>query len=172
MKVFTLSVLCGILLWPISGSAELYKWTDEQGNLHITDIPPPNSRKKSAPLNAKSSRSAPSQKMTGRSDGPGESHTAVSLSPESMPRISSTRGLPPQLATDGLKPHLATLISPWQLFDGPRSNAKAPVHRWKDEQGIDHFTDVLPAKKDVAAVVETSTKVSTKLRATVKRDSR
>jgi len=40
MHLFTLSVITGLCLWPMIGSAELYKWTDEQGNLHITDAPP------------------------------------------------------------------------------------------------------------------------------------
>ncbi|NJL18396.1 MAG: DUF4124 domain-containing protein [Nitrospira sp.] len=49
MKFFTLSVIAGFFLWPMIGSAELYKWTDEQGNLHITDAPPFEPHKKSGP---------------------------------------------------------------------------------------------------------------------------
>ena len=37
MKVFILSFMSCSLLWPIVGWAELYKWTDDQGNFHITD---------------------------------------------------------------------------------------------------------------------------------------
>jgi hypothetical protein len=45
----------------------------------------------------------------------------------------------------GLKPEQATVASPWEVFDGKRGNAKAGVQRWKDDQGIDHFVDVLPS---------------------------
>ncbi len=30
-----------LALWPASAPAEMYKWTDGNGNLHITDYPPP-----------------------------------------------------------------------------------------------------------------------------------
>jgi hypothetical protein len=50
-----------------------------------------------------------------------------------------------QRAMEGLSPSQATLTSSWQIFDGTQMNAKAPVQRWKDEQGLDHFVDVLPA---------------------------
>jgi hypothetical protein len=50
-----------------------------------------------------------------------------------------------QRAMEGLSPSQATLTSSWQIFDGTQMNAKAPVLRWRDEQGLDHFVDVLPA---------------------------
>ena len=49
---------------------------------------------------------------------------------------------------EGVSPSQATLTSSWQIFDSAQMNAKAPVQRWKDEQGIDHFVDVLPATEN------------------------
>jgi hypothetical protein len=49
-----------------------------------------------------------------------------------------------QRPLEGLSPSQATLTSSWQVFDGTQVNAKAPVQRWRDEQGLDHFVDVLP----------------------------
>ena len=40
------------------------------------------------------------------------------------------------------------LTSSWQLFESTQMNAKAPVQRWKDEQGFDHFVDVLPIARE------------------------
>lgn len=172
MKVFTLTMLCGILIWPISGSAELYKWTDEQGNLHITDIPPTGSHKKSAPPSVKPSPSAPLQNLPEKSGGPGDPRPRVVPGRDAVPSPPATEAVPRQLTLEGLSPYRATVVSSWKTFEGLESQAKAPVHRWKDAQGLEHFTDVLPVRKDVATVVETSTKVSPKLRASVKRDSR
>lgn len=171
-KVPVVSLLCGVLLWPVAGAAELYKWTDEQGNLHITDIPPAGSPKKSTPPSAKSSRSAPSQNPTEKPGGSGESRTGVAPGGNAVTSPSTIEALPSQLTLDGLSTYRATLVSSWKTFEGLESQAKAPVHRWKDGQGREHFTDILPVKKDVATVVETSTKVPKKLRATVKPDSR
>ena len=80
--------------------------------------------------------------------------------------------LPAQLTPEGLGLYRATLVSPWKTFEGPESYAKAPVHLWKDAQGLEHFTDILPVRKDAVTLVETATKVSKKLRASVKPDSR
>ncbi len=172
MKVFLLSLLCAILVWPISGFAELYKWKDEQGNLHITDIPPPENQKKSVPMSAKPSRSTPPQKMTGGSDVAGESRALVPPVLNSMSLSSPTKGGPAQLATEGLSPRRATLVSPWQLFDGPQTNAKAPVHRWKDEQGLDHFTDVLPVGKSASPLTTKSPSLSAKPKESVRQAKR
>lgn len=172
MKGFTLSVLCGILIWPTSGSTELYKWTDEQGNLHITDIPPTGSHKKSAPPSVKSSQSAPSQNLPERSGGSGESRLRVVPGHDVMPSPSTIEAVPRQLTLDGLSPYRATVVSSWKIFEGLEGQAKAPVHRWKDARGLEHVTDVPPVGKDAATAVETSTKVSPKLRASVKQDSR
>jgi len=165
-----LSLFCGVLLWPVVGAAELYKWTDEQGNLHITDIPPAGSPKKSTPPSAKSSRSAPSQNPTGKPGGSGEYRTRVAPGFDAVTSASTIEELLPELMLDGLNPHRATLVSPWKTFEGLESQVKAPVHSWKDAQGREYFTDILPVKKDVATVVETSTKVPKKLRASVKPD--
>lgn len=165
-------LLCGVLLWPAVGSAELYKWTDEQGNLHITDIPPAGSLKKSIPPSAKSSRPAPSQNPTEKPVGSSESRTRVAPGFDAVTSPSTIEAVPPQLTLEGLSTYRATLVSSWKTFEGLESQAKAPVHRWKDGQGREHFSDILPIKKEVATVVETSAKVPKKLRATVKPDRR
>jgi len=60
---------------------------------------------------------------------------------------SSLRDTVVQQSIDGLSPNQATFTSGWQTFDGPPVVAKAPVQRWKDERGIEHFVDVLPTVK-------------------------
>ena len=171
-NISLLSLVCGVLLWPLAGAAELYKWTDEQGNLHITDIPPAGSPKKSTPPSAKSSPPAPSQNPMGKPAGSDESRTRVAPRLGARTSPATIEELPPQLTLDGLSTYRATLVSSWKTFEGFESQAKAPVHRWKDAQGREHVTDIPPIKKDVATVVETSAKVPKTLRASVKPDRR
>lgn len=156
MKFITLSIITGLSLWPIIGSAELYKWTDEQGNLHITDAPP-ELQKKSDSMVKPSSRSVQPMKATPRPTMPGLSRAEVRSVPESSitPYVSehATR-----LDMVGLNPSQATLTSAWQTFDGAQPVAKAPVERWKDERGVEHFVDVLPTAKNSAEVGTTPSK--------------
>ena len=149
MKVFILSLVSGLLLWPIVGSAGLYKWTDDQGNLHITDTPPPTTQKKSAITVAPAPRSTLQKKTTVRptvrptSPGPPQAE----VHPVPGPRVPSLarEEVPLQQPMEGLSPSQATQMSLWHIFDSTQMNAKAPVQRWKDEQGLDHLVDVLPA---------------------------
>ena len=60
----------------------------------------------------------------------------------------------------GLSPSQATLTSLWQIFDSTQMNAKAPVQRWKDEKGLDHFVDVLPAALSSSEVASKGEDVS------------
>jgi hypothetical protein len=75
------------------------------------------------------------------------------------PKPSVTPHLPKDLAVqpkmEGLIHNQATLTSAWQTFDGAQPVAKAPVQRWKDERGVEHFVDVLPTAKNSAEVVPT-----------------
>ncbi len=146
MKFFTLSIITGLILWPGIGSAELYTWTDDEGNLHIADALPPELQKKS---------------------GSAVKHGHQSVQPmKAMPQLSRAEAHPvpepsttPYLSEDairldreGLSPSQATLTSVWQTFDGARSVAKAPVQRWKDGRGVEHFADVLPTARHSAKV--------------------
>jgi Domain of unknown function (DUF4124) len=147
-RLFSLSIL--VLCWvayPIAGTAGLYKWTDAQGNLHITDVPPA-SEEKSAPAAEPApsvSPPAPQKKTVVKPPLPVErkraeiapvpSPTAASHAPNNKVRVQS----PPA----GLSPEQATVTSPWEVFEGNSANAKAGVQRWKDGKGIDHFDDVL-----------------------------
>lgn len=69
-------------------------------------------------------------------------------------------------AMEGVSPSQATLTSSWQIFDSAQMNAKAPVQRWKDEQGIDHFVDVLPATLGTSEAAPKLEAVRAKERAT------
>ncbi len=158
MKASVLSLLCGLLLWPAVGSAELYKWTDEQGNLHITDIPPPPSPKKPAPPVVQSPRPAPSQKATGGPGFPEWPREPV------LPNAILKKEQPVQSMVGELSPRQATLMSAWQIFEGLERGTKAPVHRWKDERGLDRFGDVRPTGKSQPGVVEKSEHTSERRR--------
>ncbi len=144
MKVFMLGLISGLLFWPVIGSAELYKWTDDQGNFHITDTPPPGAQKKSATPAVPAPRSALPKKARVRPILPGQPQAEVRPVPPPSPASVED---PIQRALEGLSPSQATLTSSWQVFDSTQRNAKAPVQRWKDEQGLDHFVDVLPTAK-------------------------
>lgn len=144
MNVFMLGLISGLLLWPVIGSAELYKWTDDRGNIYITDTPPPVTQKKSAITVAPAPRSALPKKATVRPTLPGRFQAEVHPVPVPLSPPANEESLT-QRTLEGLSPSQATLTSSWQVFDGTQVNAKAPVQRWKDEQGLDHFVDVLPA---------------------------
>jgi hypothetical protein len=148
MNVFILSLVSGLLLWPIVGSAELYKWTDAQGNFHITDTPPPVPQKKFVPPAVSAPRSALPKKMMIAPVLPESSQAEIHPSPASVGTPFSTKEASVKESAEGLSPKQAALMSLWQTFDGTQVSAKAPVQRWKDAQGLDHFVDVLPMAKD------------------------
>ena len=138
------SLLCGVLLWPVDGSAELYKWTDDEGNFHITDTPPPGLQKKPVTTAVPTPQAASPKKARVRPTLPGRFQAEVHPMPNS-PSLSPVEEPPPiQPTMEGLTPRQATLTSAWQVFDGSQVTAKAPVQWWKDQQGLDHFADVIP----------------------------
>ena len=145
MNVFLLSLVSGLLLWPIVGSAGLYKWTDDQGTLHITDTPPPVAQKKSATTAVPAPRSTLPKKTTVRPTLPGQPQAEIHPVPGPLGPSPEGETVPIQGAMEGLSSSQATLTSSWHIFESTQMNAKAPVHRWKDEQSLDHFADVLPA---------------------------
>lgn len=144
MKVFRLVFMSGLLIWPIVGSADLYKWTDDQGNLHITDMPPPLTQKKSATSVPPAPRSASPKKTTVRPTLPHRPQAEIHLVPGSSGASPAREEVLIQRPMEGLNPNQATLTSSWRVFDGAQMNTKAPVQWWKDEQGLDHFADVVP----------------------------
>lgn len=148
MKVVILSLISGLLLWPVVGSAALYKWTDDQGTLHITDTPPPGAQKKSATTAASVPRSTLPKKTTVRPTLPAQPQAEVHPVPGPIIPSPASQDIPIQRAMEGLSPSQATLTSSWQLFESTQMNAKAPVQRWKDEQGLEHFIDVLPIARE------------------------
>ncbi|MBS0184290.1 MAG: DUF4124 domain-containing protein [Nitrospira sp.] len=157
MKMFILGIMSGFLFWPVIGSAELYKWIDDQGNLHITDTLPPVAQKKAANTVSPVPRSASPKKATVRPTLPGRPQAEIHPVPDPLSLSPASEDSPIQRPMVGLSPSQATLTSSWQVFDSIQINAKAPVQRWKDEQGLDHFVDVLPAtlgSSEVAPKVE------------------
>ncbi|MGZ8381835.1 MAG: DUF4124 domain-containing protein [Nitrospira sp.] len=147
MKVFILSFMSCSLLWPIVGWAELYKWTDDQGNFHITDAPPPVTKKKSATFVMPAPRSTVPKKTTARPSPPGQPQAEVEPVPGPIVPSPASEEVPIQRPMEGLSSSQATLTSSWHIFDSTQMKAKAPVQRWKDEQGLDHVVDVLPATR-------------------------
>ena len=144
MKVFILSLASGLFLWPVVGSAELYKWTDEQGTFHITDTPPLVPHKKSTVTAVPAPRSTFPKKTMVRPTLPGQPRAQVHPVPSLIVPSPSIKEVSLQQILEGLNPNQATLTSSWHVFEGTQASAKAPVQRWKDEQGLDHFVDVLP----------------------------
>jgi hypothetical protein len=144
MKIFMLSVMSVFLFWPDIGSAELYKWTDDQGNLHITDTPPRVAQKKSMNTTSPVPRSTAPKKAAVRPILPGPIQAEIHSVPDSIVPSHASQEAPIHQTIEGLSVSQATLTSFWQTFDGDRLNTKAPVQRWKDKQGLDHVADVLP----------------------------
>lgn len=147
MNALILSIVAGLIFFPIVCSAELYKWTDEQGHLHITDAPPAGTHKKSNLTAVPVPQSALSKKASVRPVTPDPPRAEAR--PLSAPSVaSSAGGEPPMLPTiEGLNPFQAMGISPWQVFDSREGDARAPVQAWKDKQGLEHIVDVLPVAK-------------------------
>lgn len=145
LNVYVLSLVSGLLLWPMMTSAELYTWTDAQGHFHITDTPPPVSLKKSTTLSVPAPRSTLPKKATVRQI-PSERPQAE-IQPVPSPLVPSPTGeeILIQQPMEGLSASQATLTSPWKIFETAHMNTKASVQQWKDEQGLTHFVDVLPA---------------------------
>ena len=158
MKFLALSIITGLLLLPIVSSAELYKWTDEQGNLHITDAPPLESQRKSGPTVKPSSRSVQPMKATRNPSVSERSRGEVRPVPEPSALSSSIKDEITQPSAAGLSQNLATVLSAWQTFDDLQVIAKVPVQRWKDERGLEHFVDVLPTGKGSTGVEATPSK--------------
>ncbi|MFO0778507.1 MAG: DUF4124 domain-containing protein [Nitrospira sp.] len=147
MKVFILSTAAGLLFSPTVSMAELYKWTDEQGHLHITDAPPAGTHKKSALIVTPAPQSALPRRARAQPVTP-ERPRAEARPLQAPSGMSPTSDQPPlELTIEGLNPFQAMAISPWQVFDGSERDARAPVQSWKDKQGLEHFVDVLPATK-------------------------
>ncbi|HRI38799.1 MAG TPA: DUF4124 domain-containing protein, partial [Nitrospira sp.] len=138
MNVFLLSIVAGLLLSPIVGFAELYKWIDEQGDLHITDAPPAGTHKKSNLTVVPAPQSALSKKTRIHSAAP--ESPRVEAHPLPAPSVTSpaSEELPIHLTIEGLNPFEAMLTSPWQVFDSSEREARAPAQSWKDKQGLDH----------------------------------
>lgn len=140
-------VLC-LVLFPAVGKAGLYQWTDAQGNLHITDTPPPVSEKKSAPIVEAAppvSQSVPPKKMStkgqasvGRPQAEIRPVPDVTSAPQSSPNARNHSML------GNLNQAQATTASPWQVFEGNSASTKVAVQRWTDEKGIEHFVDAVP----------------------------
>jgi Domain of unknown function (DUF4124) len=147
MNVFILSFMSCSLLWPIVGLAELYTWTDDQGNFHITDTPAPITKKKSTTLTVPAPRSTVPKKTTIRSTTPGQLQAEVEPVPSPIVPSPAHEEVPIQRPMEGLSPSQAVRTSAWHIFDSTQMKAKAPVQRWKDEQGLDHVVDVLPATR-------------------------
>ncbi|MDF0667676.1 MAG: DUF4124 domain-containing protein [Nitrospira sp.] len=145
MKAFILGLMSGLLFWPVIGFADLYKWTDDQGNLHITDMPPASAQRKSATTVAPVPRSASPKKAAVRPTLAERAQAQIHPVPGSSSPSPSTEEVLVQQPMQGLSPNRATLTSSWQVFDSTQMNAKAPVRQWKDERGVEHFGDVLPA---------------------------
>lgn len=156
MNALILSIVAGLLFSPIVCSAELYKWTDEQGHLHITDAPPAGTHKKSNLTAVPVPQSALSKKASVRPVTP--EPPRAEARPLSAPSVTSPASEePPMLPTiEGLHPFQAMLTSPWQVIDNSERDARAPAQSWKDKHGLEHVVDVLPVAKGGA---EAGTKV-------------
>jgi len=151
-KIFTVLGLAGWCVFCSSVEAgQLYKWTDAQGNLHITDVPPPTPENVPASVVEPApqvSRPAPPKKKAAVTPQTPTGRKRVELKPTPRPMTSpqslKEMGEGVRLPVAGLKPGQASVASPWEVIDGKRGAAKARVQRWKDGRGIEHFVDVLP----------------------------
>jgi hypothetical protein len=156
MNTRILSIVTGLLFSPIVCSAELYKWTDEQGHLHITDAPPAGTHKKSNLTAVPVPQSALSKKASVRPVTPDPPRAEAR--PLSAPSLTSPANEEPPMSPtiEGLNPFQAMLTSPWQVIDLSERDTRAPAQSWKDKHGLEHVVDVLPVAKGGA---EAGTKI-------------
>ncbi len=147
MKAVILSIVTGLLFFPIVSMAELYKWTDEQGHLHITDAPPAGTHKKSNLTAVPVPQSVLPKKTRGRPVAPEQPRAEAHPLPTPSVMPSAGEEPPTQLTIEGLNPFQAMGVSPLQVFASSEGDARAPVQSWKDKQGLDHVVDVLPVAK-------------------------
>lgn len=147
MNAFILSIAAVLFFVPIVGMAELYKWTDDQGHFHITDIPPPVTHKKSVLMVVPGPQSASPKKARVQSVAPEPPRAEAHRLPAPIATPSTGEELPTQLTIEGLNPFQAVGVSPWQVFDSIEREARAPIQLWKDKRGLEHVVDVLPATK-------------------------
>lgn len=82
MRILLAVALCVVAL---SASAELYRWTDEKGRVHVTDTPPPPSAK--------------GVKKTGPQGAPAESAAPQSSGPEPFALQQARKNFPVTLYT-------------------------------------------------------------------------
>ncbi|MBH0189165.1 MAG: DUF4124 domain-containing protein [Nitrospira sp.] len=146
-----LSLLSCLVLLPTVGTAGLYQWTDAQGNLHITDTPPPVPEKKSAAIIEAAppvSQSAP-QKRTSIKGQVSVGRPQAEVRP--TPNLTSVPQLPRDVKSHSMLGSLnqaqATTTSPWQVFEGSSASTKVAVQRWTDEKGLEHFVDAVPGTR-------------------------
>ncbi|MBH0190319.1 MAG: DUF4124 domain-containing protein [Nitrospira sp.] len=143
-----LSLLFCLMLFPTVGTAGLYQWTDAQGNLHITDTPPPVPEKKSASIvevAPPASQSVPQKKTSTKGQASvGRPQAEVRPVPNLASAPQSSRDVKSLSMLGSLNQAQATTTSPWQVFEGNPASTKAAVQRWTDEKGIEHFVDAMP----------------------------
>lgn len=167
MKTYRiLSIVLCLVVFPVAGMAELYKWTDAQGSLHFTDTPPPAPRKKAVPAaepTPKARMSAPLKKMSVENQSTSVPPQAqISSLPGHIAPVPLQKDSRHESSTAGLTPKQATLTAPWQVSVGKSVGTTGIVQRWKDEAGIDHFTDVLSSPKGGAAALAKIEEVTAK----------
>ena len=131
--------------------ADMYKWTDANGEIHYSDTPrtdqappaiaipkPLPERGKKPPLGAHQQDGNKASVVTG-------------ASPSALP----------------VMPNLTT--PEWQIMKGTLEGASAQVLRWTDEQGIDHYSDLPAASiKDDSNVMKRIEDLSQKRDALIK----
>lgn len=147
MNVVILSTVAGLLCASLVNGGELYQWTDEQGHLHITDVPPAVTHKKSVLTVVPAPPSASPKKVRVQPVAPEQPQAEVRPLPAPTGPSSGNEKVPSSLTIEGLNPFQAIGVSPWQVSDSSERDARAPVQSWKDKQGLEHFVDVLPASK-------------------------
>lgn len=152
MNVFgLLSLLFCLFLFPTVGTAGLYQWTDAQGNLHITDTPPPVPEKKSASTVEAAppvSQFTPQKKTSTKGQvSVGRPQAEIRPVPDLMSAPQSSRDVRNHSMLGNLNQAQATTTSPWQVFEGNSASTKAAVQRWTDEKGLEHFVDAMPDQR-------------------------
>ncbi|MBH0178654.1 MAG: DUF4124 domain-containing protein [Nitrospira sp.] len=143
-----LSLLLCLLLFPAVGTAGLYQWTDAQGNLHLTDTPPPVPEKKPVSVVEAAppvSQFAPQKKTSTKGQtSVGRPQAEIRPVPNLTSAPQSSRNANNHSMLSSLNQAQATTTSPWQVFEGNAASTKAAVQRWTDEKGIEHFVDAVP----------------------------
>jgi hypothetical protein len=140
-KLFIALVSLGLLVplasYPTLAHADMYKWTDANGEIHFSDTP--------------RTDQAPPAIAIPKSSLRRDNKLPLGAYQQDANKTSVVKSTRPSVS-----PVILNLTTPeWQIMKSSSEGTSAQVLRWTDEQGIDHYSDLpMAAQKDDPTVLK------------------